>query len=404
METLGELASYLQSADLNERLYAKQSLAKLDTKVLANSISSIVALLEEEDALSKRCALALFEGLPMHLVTALLARILPHLEDDDADVRRGVVAVLRQVPSEALDEHAELILAFASHEAWPVRVTGLRAFACLSHALIEAHLDDILTISLADVDSSGVRWTALDVLQTLVGGCWGAGESSLDAVLLQQASKVVDLFLDADKTVRWKAASVFGSYPAAVLVEAVDVFNSLVECLEHSLPGARATTLLALARLKEPQKGKGEDAAGPVLRLLRPHLVHGVVTCVRDEDMAVRWAALHAIQSLPVEALLAADAEERHGQGKGWLVAEVVSRARGDEAGNRDGDGEGEMDRYVQRAAAQLLESLHEASAGALVEEEMAAEARQIRQRLEAEEAAAALHEWDEEGGKWRHD
>jgi hypothetical protein len=136
---------------------------------------------------------------------------------------------------------------------------------------------------------------------------------------------------------------------------------------------------------------KLKDSVDSLMRFFWPHLVHEVIKKIRDEDVAVRWAALHAIQGMPVEALLAADVEDCQDHGRGWLVAEVVSRVGGSETGN--GDPAAEADKYVQRKAAQLLESLHETSAGTLVGEEVVEQVRQRRHRLEAEEEAAAAPE-----------
>jgi HEAT repeat protein len=429
--------------------------------VLANNISTLVALLEESDALSRRAALDLLSKLsPVSLLTALLGRIIPHLDDDDADVRRGCVAVLARVPSEALNDHAEVLLSFITHESWPVRVTGLEVFACLSASLIQTHLEDVLLISLNDMDSVSVRWAALDLLQKKVqrflGGGEGGGEAeveggvqegkskmgtteentrssrcssrsssrngsttidshleeSVEGVILGQATKVVDCFKDSDMFVRWKALSVLGSYPA--LAVAPELLEALLEALEHPLPSARAAALLALSRLQEGKVVGGDRRKGgeeeeeeeeveeveeeerlPLLHQ-RPRVVHEVCKRVQDDDLAVRWAALHALKALPADALMgAARAEVEEGQGDGWLVAEIARGLRV-EGKASVADADSEMHAYVQQATGRLLEKLHEISGGSLVGEEVLEEVRQMRQRQE-EERAGRQGAWDDD-------
>jgi len=441
-----------------------------NAQVLANNISTLVALLEESDALSKRCALDLLLKLsPVNLLTALLGRIIPYLDDDDADVRRGCLAVLARVPPEALNEHAEVLLSFITHESWPVRVTGLGAFACLSPALIQTHLEDVLLISLNDMDSVSVRWAALDLLQKKVqqflvgaevggedGGKGGvevekfkitttednarssrcssrsssrngvssgcttidisghveeSERESVEEVIMGQATKVVDCFGDYDMFIRWKAVSVLGSYP--VLAVTPELLEALLEALENPLPSARATALLALSRLewkvggderKEEEEEGGEEEVEEVeeeerLPLLhqRPRVVHEVCKRVRDDNLAVRWAALHALKALPADALVgAAMAEVEEGQGDGWLVAEIARGLRTQEGKASAAGADGEMNAYVQQATGRLLERLHEVSGGSLVGEEVLEEVRQMRQR-QVEERAGRQGSWDDD-------
>lgn len=154
--------------------------------------------------------------------------------------------------------------------------------------------------------------------------------------------------------------------------------------------------------MEEEEKTQGEEVEREVEReerlpLLhhRPRVVHEVFKRVHDEDLAVRLAALHALQALPTDALLGSAGTEVEGQRGEWLVAEIETGLRLDKKEGVAG-ADYEMNAYVQQARGRLLKRLHEISGGNLVGEKVLEEVRQMRQRQE-EERAGQQGSWDDD-------
>jgi hypothetical protein len=152
-------------------------------QALSTSIGPIISLLDEPDTLTKRTGLHLLSQLqPRTLLVAVLPRVLALLGDNDGEVRRAVLPVLRALPPDALEDeaHAAHLLSFTGVEQrdWRVRATALYALMALPAPLLAEELDGVLAQALVEEEPSGLRFAALDVLQSLlrrVGGGGGCG-------------------------------------------------------------------------------------------------------------------------------------------------------------------------------------------------------------------------------------
>jgi ubiquinone biosynthesis protein Coq4 len=258
----------------------------LEPQVLVNNMSTLVMLLDGSGALPKRCALSLLQKLsPVGLLTALLGRITVHLDDEDADVRRGVVAVLAHVPTTTLDSYADALLSFVFHPSPSIRVTSLSALAYLSATWTQGHLPDILSTALMDLESSDVRWAALDLLQMNVHrfliekDC--EGEVPDGGGFYSRQTGTVDPVHGQAETAEIKSTEDNGR----------DSINSWVlkneSILERGLAASDACN--------------GED--GGVEKMLQEQATKAI-RCFTDPDKYVRWKAVSVLSTYPSHLLL----------------------------------------------------------------------------------------------------
>lgn len=301
-------------------------------------------------------------------MTAVLHRIIACLDDPDGDVRRQAIAVLKQVSSEALEGHVELLLSFTSFEKpWPVRMTGLYAFTCLPVGALIVNLDSILSSCLDDEESSSVRFAALDVLKALIEEKLSSSSSSLsptaaaagmeepaggrrqdddddaerqalESVLLKQAPKVIECFFDIeDRFVRWKAVSVLSSYPPQSIQKAPQFITDLVKGLtDFPLPCSRAACLFTLSRLHPS--------------LLSVPVLKAMAGLLHDEENAVRWACCHGLKKV-MPAMLGRDGDRGE-------VEAIIRKIGSKLSAGSEGEAVEREDVWVQREASRLIERL----------------------------------------------
>ena len=306
-EGLLEMMKLLDCQDLSQRLRVRDALLRLPPKSI--DVNRTMTLLDEPYALARLTGLKMLAKLPFSALLPELGNIIARLEDEDGDVRRAIVELIKKCPAEALIEHCELLVSLTSHTQWPVRVTALYACALLPSEVLALHLENIM--GNLQHEEPTVRWAAVDVLRHLPSNISGT-----------QAAKLIPRLADPERYVRWAAIGAVASMPTESLEPLMD---RLTANLSSPQACARGITAIAMCRLES-------SLVLPYLRILALRL--------RDDEQAVRWATLHGLRKLPIEALATQE----------YLIQEVAGRVMED------------PDIWVRKAACRLLETMPEDS------------------------------------------
>ncbi len=405
-----------------------------------------MALLDENDTLVKRTGLHLLAKLqPPSLLVAIIPRVLALLGDGDAEVRRAVVPVLKALPPDALEDeaHAAMLVSFARPEQpdWRVRATALYAMTVLQEARLASELEEVFEQVLVEEEPSGLRFAALDVLQSLLVaaaqqgeqgegekaeegaecngdndkdgpasaaaaapldccGAGGEGQRQQEQQQQQEGNSSCSSSRGNSSRKDSPLAPVLAAQATRVIARFTDVDDRFIRWKAQSVVGSypaelfteRPEVLSALVGCLQHEypctRGAGLLALGRLSpSVLSDEVLGAMAARLKDEEAVVRWASAHALKK-QLAALCDAAAA-----GVAGAVAEEAARRLADEG----------EDAWVQREAHRLLVRLPENFVGS----EAAATRRAWEARSEAavdevmedSEAVAAAGGWGARGG-----
>jgi HEAT repeat protein len=134
------VALQLTSKDAGIRAVAAELLGYMGTKVGEEYIENLAKLLEDEDGIARRAAVAAVGALgePGRAKAADVAKL---LQDSDTDVRRLAVEALRRMEP-AAQEHVNDVLGLLNDPAWTVRRSAVEAVGSMGDAAFN-HAEEI---------------------------------------------------------------------------------------------------------------------------------------------------------------------------------------------------------------------------------------------------------------------